>query len=158
MNNTSKLSTKYRSLAAGIASQLSGVKNVKLENTSYATKDLAKLFTSVAKALDANPPLKAAWLSSARSSAATEEKAHPVMVAFVRWARATFGKEPAIMQAFGLAAPAPHPATVATKAQAQVKAATTRQADGTKKKGSQAAATAATEAPASSAPPKTSGS
>jgi hypothetical protein len=154
MSNTSKLSTKYQSLAAGIASQLSGVKNVKLENTSYATKDLAKLFTSIAKALDANPPLKAAWLSSARSSAAAEEKAHPVMVAFVRWARATFGKEPAIMQAFGLAAPAPHPATVATKAQAQVKAAATRQADG-KKKGGKAAATAATEAPASSTPPKT---
>jgi len=148
----SKLSTKYESLAAGIGSQLSGVKNVKLQNTTYATADLAKLFTSVANALDATPPLKAAWLSSARSAAATEAKAHAVMVAFVVWARATFGKEPAIMQAFGLAAPAPHPATASTKAEAKVKAETTRQAGG--KKGKKAAATAATVAPASNTPAK----
>jgi len=151
----SKLSTKYESLAAGIASQLTGVQNVKLENTTYATADLAKLFKSVADALDATPPLKAAWLSSARSAAATEAKAHAVMVAFVVWARATFGKEPAVMQAFGLVAPAPHPATVATKAEAKVKAAATRVANGTvSKKGKRAAATAATPAPASSTPAK----
>jgi hypothetical protein len=77
----SKLSTKYGSLAAGIASQLSTVTSIKMENTTYATADLAKLFKSVADALDAAPPLKAAWLSSARSAAATEEKAHAVMVA-----------------------------------------------------------------------------
>ncbi len=149
----SKLSTKYESLAAGIASQLTGVTNVKLANTTYATADLAKLFTSVAKALDATPPLKAAWLSSARSGAETEAEAHAVMVAFVLWVRATFGKEPAAMQAFGLAAPAPHPATVETKAQAKVKAAATRAANGGKK-GKKAAASAATVAPASSAPAK----
>jgi hypothetical protein len=80
-----------------------------------------------------------------------EEKAHAVMVAFVLWVRATFGKEPVIMQAFGLAAPAPHPATVVTKAQAQVKAKATRE-------GAEAAATAAVAAPASSTPPKIGGS
>ena len=148
----SKLSTKYESLAAGVVSQLTGVQNVKMGNTTYATADLAKLFKSVADALDATPPLKAAWLSSARSAAATEAKAHAVMVAFVVWARATFGKEPAVMQAFGLAAPAPHPATVDTKAQAKVKAATTRQAGG--KKGKKAAPSVATVAPASSTPAK----
>jgi len=95
----SKLSNKYESLAAGIGSQLTGVQNVKLANTTYATADLVKLFTSVASALDATVPLKAAWLSSARSAAAQEAKAHAVMVAFVMWARATFGKEPAVMQA-----------------------------------------------------------
>jgi len=134
------------------------VKSIKMGNTTYATADLAKLFTSVADALDATPPLKAAWLSSARSAAAAEAKAHAVMVAFVVWARATFGKEPAVMQAFGLAAPAPHPATVATKAQAKEKAAATRAANGSAngsangKKGKKAAAPAATSAPASSTP------
>jgi hypothetical protein len=141
----SKLSNKYESLAAGIGSQLTGVKNVKLANTTYATADLAKLFKSVATALDATPPLKAAWLSSARSAAATEAKAHAVMVAFVVWARATFGKDPAVMQAFGLAAPAPHPATVETKAQAQVKTKATRQ----QKKPATASTAAASSTPGS---------
>ncbi len=145
----SKLSTKYGCLAAGIASQLSGMTSVKLENTTYATADLAKLFTGIASALEATPPLKAAWQSSARSAAASEAKAHAVMVAFVVWVRATFGKDPAVMQAFGLAAPAPHPATVATKAQAQVKTKATKQQ---KKQGTTAAAPAATATPASSTP------
>jgi hypothetical protein len=144
-------STKYRSLAAGITAQLSTMKTIIAANTSYAPADLAKLFTSVADALDASLPLRAAWLSSARSAAAAEAKAHPEMVAFVKWVRATFGKEPAIMQVFGLAAPAPHPATAATKAKAQVKAKATRQQ---KKQGTQAAATAAAEAPAGSTPAK----
>jgi hypothetical protein len=149
---STKKGSKYRSLAAGITAQLSGTKSIKLGNTTYATTDLVKLFTSIANALDASPTLKAAWLSGARSAAASETEAHPVMVAFVGWARATFGKEPAAMQAFGLAAPAPHPATAATKAEAQVKAKATRQAGG--KKGEKAAAKAATEAPASSTPAK----
>jgi hypothetical protein len=147
---STKLSTKYRSLAAGITKRLSSTTSVTVANTSYAPADLAKLFTSIADALDASPPLKAAWLTSARSAAATETKAHPVMVAFVTWARATYGKEPAIMQDFGLTAPAPHPAKAATKAEAQVKARATKQA----KKGTTAAAPAAAATPASSTPAK----
>lgn len=121
-------SSKYRSLAAGIAKRLSTVTTLTIDNATVAPADLAKLFTSIADALDAVSPLKAAWLSSARSAQAAETKAHQTMVAFVRWIRATFGKEPAIMQDFGLSAPAAHPATVATKAQAKAKAKATREA------------------------------
>jgi hypothetical protein len=146
--NTKK-GTKYRSMAAGITSQLTSVPNVTLENTTYATADLAKLFTSIADALDAAPPLKAAWLTSARSAAAAEEKAHPVLVAFAAWVRTTYGKKaPAILQAFGLTAPAPRPATAATKAQAQVKAKATKQSK-QNKQATTAAAPAATVASAS---------
>jgi hypothetical protein len=144
---STKKGTKYRSLAAGITKRLSGATSVTLDNTTYVPADLAKLLASIADALDAAPPLKAAWESSARSAASAEAKAHPVMVAFVKWVRATYGKEPAILQDFGLAAPVPHPATAATKAKAQAEAKATRQQ---KKQGTTAAAPAATVAPAGS--------
>ena len=143
-----KKSTKYRSLAAGITKRLTT--SITVANTSYAPADLAKLFTSIADALDATPPLRAAWLSSARSANAAEEKAHPVMVAFAEWVRVTFGSEPAIMQDFGMPAPAPKPATVATKAKAQEQAKATKQ----HKQGTPAAAPAAPEAPAGGTPAK----
>ena len=139
---STKKSTRYRSLAAGITKRLAT--SITVANTPYAPADLAKLFTSVANALEATPPLRAAWLSSARSAAAAEQEAHPVMVAFVEWVRVTFGKEPAAMQDFGLPAPAPKPAKAATKAQAAVKAKATKQ----QKQGTTAAATPAPEAPA----------
>jgi len=139
---STKMSTKYRSLAAGITKRLAT--SITVANAAWAPADLAKLFTSVADALDAAQPLRAAWLTSARSAAAAEEKAHPVMVAFAEWVRVTFGKEPAAMQDFGLPAPAPKPAKAATKAQAQVKAKATRQ----QKQGVTAAAPAAAAAPA----------
>jgi hypothetical protein len=147
---SSKLSTKYRSLAAGITKRLSSTTSLTVDNTAYAPADLAKLFTSIADALDASPPLKAAWLTSTRSAAAAETKAHPVMVAFVQWARASYGKQPAIMQDFGLTAPAPRPATAATKAEAQAKAKATKQAQ----KGAKAAAPAAAATPAGNTPAK----
>ncbi len=139
---STKKSTKYRSLAAGITKHLAS--SITLANAAWAPGDLAKPFTSIADALDAAPPLRAAWLSSARAAATAEKKAHPVMVAFAEWVRVTFGKEPAVLQDFGLAAPAPRPASAATKAQAAVKARATRQ----HKQGTKAAAPAAAEAPA----------
>ena len=122
---STKKSMRYRSLAAGITKRLTT--SITVANQVHAPADLAKLFTSVADALDAAQPLRAAWLSSARSAAAAEQEAHPVMVAFVEWVRVTFGKEPAIMQDFALPAPAPKPVKAATKAEAQVKAKATKQ-------------------------------
>jgi hypothetical protein len=127
-------SPKYRSIAAGIAKRLSAVTSVTLENVEHAPADLAKLFLGIADTLDAVPPLKAAWLSGARSANAAEANARPLAVAFVKWVRATFGKEAAILQDFGLNAPAAHPATVATKAKAQAKAEATRSARHTRGK------------------------
>ena len=147
---STKKSNKYRSLAAGIAKRLATSSSIKVANAEHAPADLAKLFTSIADALDATPPLRATWLSSARSAAAAEQEAHPVMVAFVEWVRVTFGKEPAAMQDFGLPAPAPKPAKAATKAKAQEQAKATRQ----QKQGTTAAAPAAPEAPAGGTPAK----
>ena len=121
-------SSTYRSIAAGIAKRLSGVTSVTLENVQHVPADLAKLFLGLAATLDAVPPLRAAWLSGSRSAKAAEAKARLVAVAFVKWVRATFGKEAAILQDFGLNAPAARPATVATKAKGQAKAKATRSA------------------------------
>ena len=127
MNKRMNRSEKYRSLATGISKRLSGTSSILLDGSSQVPADLAKLFTSIADALDAAPALRAAWLTSARSAASAEQKAHALMVAFVKWVKVAFGKEPAAMQDFGLPAPAPHPAKAATKAEAQVKAKATRQ-------------------------------
>lgn len=119
-------SSRYRPLAAGIGKRLSGASSITLDNQTYAPADLVKLFDGVADAIDATPPLKEAWRSSVSSAKSAEAKAHPVMVAFVRWLRATYGKEPAILQDFGLTVPAPRPVKVATKVKAQAKAKATR--------------------------------
>ncbi len=122
-------SSRYRSLAAGIGKRMSSVTSVTMDGVTYAVADLAKLFNNVADALDAAAPLRAAWISSARSAHASEQRAHPVMVAFVKWVRGTFGKKDAAAMAdFGLDAPAAHPAKAETKANAQVKAKATRAA------------------------------